>query len=348
VRRSGLGAALCRAWVRWYTWRLPTEIAQHRRDELESDLADHAEDSMAAGRGRLAHDLEVIRRTVGGTAADVSWRRGVLRQERRLQPASIWNPRRFGARANRVLVSFGACAVGAGIGAAVFSVAAATAGNLHDVLDSAIGATLTIPLVIGLLLRTSHPAVSTALIVAGAAASPFNWSGPAGYIDAVIVAGAAIASSGYRASDPRLAWPSTDGTTRVAVGRTSASQPRPGRGFVEVYRTSPATPYRLVAPVTAMCRVSGGLSRPPEISDVNDRLAAAAHRLGANAVIDVRYQRGPSLLGSEELQAFGIAAVVSADAELAVKTSPSSSARARPAPAAGTATVHRRAPRRPV
>jgi hypothetical protein len=69
------GHRLCVGWVIWYTRRVPWEIAAERRDELFSDLWEHSADSARRGEGNLRHQFSVIRRTLGGMRADLSWRR---------------------------------------------------------------------------------------------------------------------------------------------------------------------------------------------------------------------------------------------------------------------------------
>ena len=73
---------LATAWVRLYTWRLPDDVSARRREELASDLHEHAS---LAGRTR-AQQLEVLGRVLWGIPADLSWRR-VARapRERRLE-----------------------------------------------------------------------------------------------------------------------------------------------------------------------------------------------------------------------------------------------------------------------
>jgi hypothetical protein len=226
----------------------------------------------------------------------------------------MWGARRVGARAHRTLVTFGLMAVGPALAAALAMVGVS---SLAETVALAIPAALGGLLLIGLLLRTSRPVLSTVLMLAGAAAPAIAWREPVGYLNAVVVAAAAIASARYRASDMSFALATADGApVRVAVRGIAQFAPAPVWGYVELHSGRPASPYRPIGPVEAECRKSG-YSRPLEISDVNDRLAAAARRLGANAVIDVRYQRGPSLVSWEELKAFGTAVVVSADADVA-------------------------------
>ncbi len=70
-------------------------------------------------RKRFADDVGVIRRTIAGMPADVSWRRSILRAQRILE-CGPGRGRRFGERANRTLIRFGACGVGV-VGASVLA-----------------------------------------------------------------------------------------------------------------------------------------------------------------------------------------------------------------------------------
>ena len=85
---TGFGHRLCAGWARCYTRRVPPELARQRRDELLSDLWEHAADGDGEGQGRVAHQLDVIGRMLAGVPADLSWRRGVLRSHQP-QPAVL-------------------------------------------------------------------------------------------------------------------------------------------------------------------------------------------------------------------------------------------------------------------
>ena len=73
----GFGHRVCVGWVWWYTRRLPFEVAAQRRDELLSDLWEHAADAARTGQGDVGHQFDVIGRMVVGVPADLSWRRRV-------------------------------------------------------------------------------------------------------------------------------------------------------------------------------------------------------------------------------------------------------------------------------
>jgi hypothetical protein len=62
---------LVATWTRLYTRGLPSDVAERRRDELASDLYEHA-----SLQGRTsAQQREVIGRVLWGIPADLSWRR---------------------------------------------------------------------------------------------------------------------------------------------------------------------------------------------------------------------------------------------------------------------------------
>ena len=71
--RPPLVVLVFRQWVRMYTFGLPTEVRDGRREEIEGDLWEHArEDGLVDGPG---HNIEsqVFSRWVRGIPADVSW-----------------------------------------------------------------------------------------------------------------------------------------------------------------------------------------------------------------------------------------------------------------------------------
>jgi hypothetical protein len=66
--------ALAARWVACYTRRLPTRVAQARRDELASDLWEHSHDTRERTVSQLWVALSIARRVVCGVPADLSWR----------------------------------------------------------------------------------------------------------------------------------------------------------------------------------------------------------------------------------------------------------------------------------
>ena len=74
------GPRVCRAWVSCYTRALPTDVAQRRREEIESDLFEHAVDAQANGIRESSFTIEVFGRVLSGMPADLSWRRAVRKE----------------------------------------------------------------------------------------------------------------------------------------------------------------------------------------------------------------------------------------------------------------------------
>lgn len=70
-----LAVRVCRGWVATYTRGLPTEIAELRALEIESDLSEHLQDPETA-------DREILGRTLRGIHADVWWRYRTLLDSR--------------------------------------------------------------------------------------------------------------------------------------------------------------------------------------------------------------------------------------------------------------------------
>lgn len=70
-----LAVRVCRGWAATYTRGLPTEIAELRVLEIESDLWEHLQDPETA-------DREILGRTLRGIQADVWWRYRTLLESR--------------------------------------------------------------------------------------------------------------------------------------------------------------------------------------------------------------------------------------------------------------------------
>ena len=67
-----LAIATVRAWTRLYTWRMPPDLREARRAEIESDLWEFRQDAAhARGVGPAAH---VLVRLLRGVPADLVWR----------------------------------------------------------------------------------------------------------------------------------------------------------------------------------------------------------------------------------------------------------------------------------
>jgi hypothetical protein len=82
--RTQPAGLFCRMWVRAYTRKLPEDEAQRRRDEIESDLFEHALEAQYAGVGNQRFNAEVLARVLVGVPADLSWRRATRQPHPRL------------------------------------------------------------------------------------------------------------------------------------------------------------------------------------------------------------------------------------------------------------------------
>jgi hypothetical protein len=67
-------AQLVARWVRLYTRRLPSPIAQRRIEEIAADVNDHIAHERADGTGERRIALGILSRMARGAAADASWR----------------------------------------------------------------------------------------------------------------------------------------------------------------------------------------------------------------------------------------------------------------------------------
>jgi uncharacterized protein YbjQ (UPF0145 family) len=72
-------------------------------------------------------------------------------------------------------------------------------------------------------------------------------------------------------------------------------------------------PHKICGEITAKVSKGAVFSKSPTIEDVNFKLQEEASKLGANAVINVKYSRGMSLMSYEVLKAVGTAVIVESD-----------------------------------
>ena len=72
---SPLAERATRGWVHLYTRRLPLDVRDVRRAEVESDLWEHDADLRERGLGRALGGLEITGRLAAGIPADLTWRR---------------------------------------------------------------------------------------------------------------------------------------------------------------------------------------------------------------------------------------------------------------------------------
>jgi tRNA(Ile2) C34 agmatinyltransferase TiaS len=72
-------------------------------------------------------------------------------------------------------------------------------------------------------------------------------------------------------------------------------------------------PYKVLKEIATKASKATVFSKSPTIEDVNFKLQEEAARLGANAVINVVYSRGMSLMSYEVLKAVGTAIIAESD-----------------------------------
>ena len=82
---------------------------------------------------------------------------------------------------------------------------------------------------------------------------------------------------------------------------------------ISIHADNIAQPYKVLGQITAKVRKGSLLSKSPTIEDVNFKLQEEASKLGANAVINVKYDRGMSLVSYEVLKAVGTAVIAESD-----------------------------------
>ena len=166
---GGFGSRLGERWTAWYTRRLPAEAAEERRAEITSDLWEHATDAAASGTGSLHHNIEVIGRVLSGAPADLSWRRGILRPQRRPETGGPIMKQRFDTASEKAVI------VLASLGLAPAAMVIPTMGSVPFTGDWGLLPYLFVigvfagMLLAGLILRVRHlrPRLSTLLLVLG-------------------------------------------------------------------------------------------------------------------------------------------------------------------------------------
>lgn len=80
---------------------------------------------------------------------------------------------------------------------------------------------------------------------------------------------------------------------------------------IEIYSGTPTTPYKIIGPIEAKVHASTAFSKAPTLEDVNSIIKEKALKMGANAVINVEYnRRSVSWTGYKFLTAKGQAVVV--------------------------------------
>jgi hypothetical protein len=157
------GDATARAWTAIYTRKLPDDVAARRRDEIASDLFEHA-DELGPSSGQ---QLAVVGRVLWGIPADLSWRREARASHARRVTSG--EPMKLN-RVMQVIVAL-ICAF-CGYGALMMLGFGGS--GIPFTIPLFVGAAL---IVVGLVQRTKAPRRSTVLLVVGTAAPmvAFYW-----------------------------------------------------------------------------------------------------------------------------------------------------------------------------
>lgn len=157
-----------RRWASTYTRSLTPDVAQRRRDEIESDMYEHAHDREDRG---AAFQFEVLGRVLSGVPADLSWRRAV--HGSRLRSGGDPIPMsRFSKVADVALVVF--VVIGVAIPVASIPIAGSEFSSAFSI-QVAVAVLLAAAMVLGMNWRTTRPVAATWLLVVGAAAPAVAW-----------------------------------------------------------------------------------------------------------------------------------------------------------------------------
>ncbi|WP_285036352.1 hypothetical protein [Plantibacter sp. ME-Dv--P-095] len=139
-------------WCGWYTRDLVPEVAGERRDEIASDLHEHAVWADAEGIPPTRLRRDILLRAVRGIPHDLSWRSGQLRAGRGLDPVSL-GTRRTGNVLTALVLTGGVMVAAAAVFLLVRVVRALWIGDVVEAPIGAVGVALAALLaVVGLLL----------------------------------------------------------------------------------------------------------------------------------------------------------------------------------------------------
>lgn len=82
---------------------------------------------------------------------------------------------------------------------------------------------------------------------------------------------------------------------------------------IAIHADGISQPHKIIGQIDAKVSKGSVFSKSPTIEDVNFKLQEEASKLGANAVINVTYSRGMSLMSYEVLKAVGTAVIAESD-----------------------------------
>jgi hypothetical protein len=205
-----LSVGMARSWIALYTLRLPLEIREGRRGEIDSDLWE--QQWLAARRGDPAFGtaIEVLARMLFGVISDITWRAQAgasARPDRRIKMnASMnesWYMRGLLALGVVLALLFVVFAIGAAVDALIDSDTAD-----GDAALAAVGALAGLAVAAGLLISRRTPVLGICLVAAGAIffAAIFYWM----LVIGIPVAISLIAIAFFRARSS--GWPRGAGT----------------------------------------------------------------------------------------------------------------------------------------
>lgn len=139
-------------WCAWYTRDLTPEVAGERRDEIASDLHEHAVWAQEAGVPPQRLRRDIILRAIRGIPHDLSWRSGQLRAGRGVDPMPL-GMRRAGDVLAALVVTGGVLVAGAALFLLVRIVRALVIGDVVAAPVGAVGVAVAAVLgVVGLVL----------------------------------------------------------------------------------------------------------------------------------------------------------------------------------------------------
>jgi len=98
---------------------------------------------------------------------------------------------------------------------------------------------------------------------------------------------------------------------------------------IKIYTEAPTAPYKVIGNVQAKAHATSAVSREPTLDEVNHKLREKALKMGANSVINVKYERKKmDLVGWKPLTAKGqVATVEEGEAQLVLVICPECYAR---------------------
>lgn len=79
---------------------------------------------------------------------------------------------------------------------------------------------------------------------------------------------------------------------------------------IEIHVGKPSVPFKEIGPIKAQVGATTIFSKTPTMDDVNQRLREKAVEIGANAIIDVKYDRGVSMTSWKALTVTGTAVIL--------------------------------------